>query len=145
MDKTVRIEEWLVVVAGFGVQFMGRIAPDDTRGWSAAAYVRAFAEGRDTLVRFDTAFELATPMVAAGEGKTRRVVQTLPIGVAAHPVPLTVRPIAVYGCAEMHEDDKRVYASIVEQGLTMLSGATRTGDGGPSRGGDSPRIIMPGT
>lgn len=149
MDRPIKIDEWVVVIAGLGVQFLGRIAADEARGWSAAAYVRALADGRDVPVRLDVAFELATPMVAAGEGKHRRMAQVLPIGLAAHPIPITVRGIAAYACAEMHDDDKRAYASIVEQGLTMLAGASRSGgEGGLPPGGlgksRSP-IIMPGT
>ena len=116
----VRIEEWIVVQTA-GPQFLGRLTRDDTQGWTAAEYVKQLREilssGRP--LQLDIAFEFATPTMQRPDGAVSRGAFVMPIGLAGHNVPVYVKPIAAYACAEMAESDRTAYTEFVQKGLDM--------------------------
>lgn len=144
MDKTMmngagapddlRIEEWVVVTAQSGQQYLGRIPPDETRGWTAEAYRKTMlplvAEGAaillDPVFEFTTRTEAVPSPTPDKPASMRRGWVVLPIGVAYEGVPLRVRPAAIYMCADMKEDDRAIYTKIIHAGFETLKEMART-------------------
>ena len=122
-----RIEQWGVVTAQSGQQYLGRIVPYDTREWTAAMVSIA----QQTPILLDPVFEFTTRTEAVPSptpdkpASMRRGWVVLPIGVAYEGVPLRVRPAAIYMCADMKEDDRAIYTKIVRAGFETLKEMAR--------------------
>lgn len=120
-SSDIRIEEWIVVQTAAG-QYLGRLARE---GWEGADDPLLEAV-KGAPIKLDIAFEFATPTTQRPDGAMNRGAFVMPIGLTGHSVPFYVTPVSAYACAELHEDDRAVYAEIVKKGLQM-QGEFRTG------------------
>lgn len=119
----VQMDEWIVVQTA-GPQYLGRLSRDDSKGWSPDAYVKQLHEilRNGHVIELDVAFEFSTPTVQKQQnGPLTRGAFVMPVGLAGSGVRFYVTPVAVYACADLHDDDKATYREFVEKGYEMMA------------------------
>ena len=121
--EELRIEDWIVVWATSGQQYLGRIAANEVLGLSPDAYRKALpsfvADAR--VLTLEVAFEFATPTAQTPRGDVTRSAFVMSLGMTAHPVRVHVRPAVVCCCEDMHPDDRARYADLVRRGFELLA------------------------
>jgi hypothetical protein len=123
----IKIEEWIVVVAGersfLGVpRYSGRpfhkMSFSDIRRDSSAPIV-------PLPMALQPVFELAT----FHESTSSRRALVTPVDFLVHGAPLYVEARVFYLCEDMHEDDRRTYQKLVENGMQVLAKAKARASG----------------
>jgi len=133
MSTEIDINKWVVVTTAGG-RFLGRIFekafvghPFDTTVDRVRTYVDLSLAS--SYLALDLAFDFAVLTSQSGAGEIGRRPFVAPLDFTAEPVPLYVRPIAVYLCGELSEADQRTYTKLITAAIDALakSRAARSG------------------